>query len=50
MGRFVDNVHLEYGKVDREYKYWSIGTLFGERDPEPSHWMPLPDAPAEPRP
>ena len=48
IGRYVDKVQMEFGKVIREDQYWETGRMwipsFGP-EPQPTHWMPLPAAP-----
>lgn len=48
IGYFIDSVTFEYGHEKRRTQEWAwsgYSFLSGER-PQPTHWMPLPLAPA----
>lgn len=52
---YVDGCVIEGNyRGSEDYKYWGYVSLnshgcgcCGEDDPEPTHWMPLPEAPKE---
>ena len=45
IGHYSITEHLEHGKsVYKEECWWTDGSLLGG-NPEPSHWMPLPEPP-----
>ena len=46
IGRWRDEEHLSFGKVQRSYKEWCYTIAFaGENLPEPTHWAEIPDGP-----
>lgn len=48
IGWFHDSTTIEYGKVARESRHWMTGawpSFSTDKNPEPSHWMPLPAHP-----
>ena len=46
IGHYLDSQTVEYGKVVRTTSEWFCGFARYGEVPEPTHWMPLPDAPA----
>jgi hypothetical protein len=47
LGWFVDSEDFQYGKSVRRRQSWTIDSWFslGRGDPEPMHWMPIPEIP-----
>jgi hypothetical protein len=51
IGHFDVSVHMSHGKETyRSEKWWNggYGGMFG-KEPEPTHWMPLPSPPRDTR-
>lgn len=47
-GHYTDSERREHGKVTDRHQGWHVEGIFMTlgSDPDPSHWMPLPDPPA----
>lgn len=46
LGHYEISEHTSHGRSTYKREYWSIGSMFvSGKDPEPSHWMPLPEPP-----
>jgi hypothetical protein len=46
IGRYFSNETFEFGKSIRKSEGWAVGmSSWDKHELEPSHWMPLPDAP-----